>query len=190
MLAAGSSSRLGKPKQLLRYKGTTLLEHAVQLAEEAALNPIVVVLGSNAGLLSKEIVDKKTNIVINEAWEEGMASSIRTGLQKILEIEPAINKVIVMVCDQPYVTVKLLQGLIAKHLETGKPMIASNYKNNLGTPALFHASIFNELMQLKGDTGAKKILKDQKEWVAAIDFPMGAFDIDTEEDYNKLLLQN
>ena len=190
MLAAGASSRLGKPKQLLCYKGTTLLKHAVQLAVEAALNPIVVVLGSNAGLLGKEIEDSKAIIVINEAWEEGMASSIRTGLQKMLEMEPAINTVIIMVCDQPYVTVKLLQDLIAKHIETGKQIIASNYKNNLGTPALFHKSIFSELMQLRGDTGAKKILKNHPEWVAAIDFPMGEIDIDTENDYKALLQHN
>lgn len=187
MLAAGASSRLGKPKQLLCYKGTTLLKHAVQLAVEAALNPIVVVLGSNAGLLGKEIEDSKAIIVINEAWEEGMASSIRTGLRKMLEMEPAINTVIIMVCDQPYISVKLLQDLIAEHIKTGKPIVASNYKNNLGTPVLFHTSIFSELMQLKGDTGAKKILKNHPEWVVAIDFPMGEIDIDTEEDYNKLL---
>ena len=190
MLAAGASSRLGKPKQLLQYKGTTLLEHAVQLAVDAALNPIVVILGANAGLLSKEIKDYKATIVINKAWEEGMASSLIIGLQKILEIEPAINTVIIMVCDQPYVTVKLLQDLIAKHIETGRPIIASSYKNNLGTPALFNASIFSKLMQLKGDTGAKKILNKHPEWVAAIDFPMGEIDIDTAEDYNELLHHN
>lgn len=190
MLAAGASSRLGKPKQLLPYKGTTLLKHAVQLAVDATLKPIVVVKGANADLLNKEIEESQATIVMNAAWEEGMASSIRIGLQKMLELEPAINSVIMMVCDQPYVTVKLLQDLIAKHVETGKPIIASSYKNNLGTPALFDAGIFNELMQLKGDAGAKKILNNHPEWVAVIDFPMGEIDIDTEEDYKKLLRHN
>ncbi len=181
---------MGKPKQLLPYKGTTLLEHAVKLAVDATLNPIVVIVGANAGLMSKEIKDYPATIVINQAWEEGMASSLIIGLQKIMEIEPAINTVIIMVCDQPYVTVKLLQDLIAKHIETGKSIIASNYKNNLGTPALFNANIFSELMQLKGDTGAKSILKNHPEWVAAIDFPMGEIDIDTEDDYKTLLHHN
>lgn len=108
MLAAGASSRLGKPKQLLPYKGTTLLKHAVQLAVDATLKPIVVVKGANADLLNKEIEESQATIVMNAAWEEGMASSIRIGLQKMLELEPAINSVIMMVCDQPYVTVKLL----------------------------------------------------------------------------------
>ena len=190
LLAAGASSRLGKPKQLLPYKGTTLLKHAVQLAVDAALKPIVIVVGANANILNIEIEESQANIVMNETWQEGMASSIRTGLQKMLELEPTINSVIMMVCDQPFVTVQLLQDLMAKHIETGKPIIASNYKNNLGTPALFDATIFSELMQLKGDTGAKKILSNHPEWVAAIDFPMGEIDIDTEEDYKKLLQHN
>ena len=190
LLAAGASSRLGKPKQLLPYEGTTLLKHAVQLAVDAALKPIVIVVGANANILNIEIEESQANIVMNETWQEGMASSIRTGLQKMLELEPTINSVIMMVCDQPFVTVQLLQDLMAKHIETGKPIIASNYKNNLGTPALFDATIFSELMQLKGDTGAKKILNNHPEWVAAIDFPMGEIDIDTEEDYKKLLQHN
>lgn len=190
MLAAGASNRLGRPKQLLPYKGTTLLKHAVQLAVDAVLNPIVIVMGANEGLLTKEIKESQATIVINNVWEEGMASSIRIGLQKMLELEPGISKVIMMVCDQPYVTVQLLQDLIAKHTETGKPVIASNYKNNVGTPALFDATVFNELMQLKGDSGAKKILNNHPEWVAAIEFPLGEIDIDTEEDYNELLRNN
>ena len=190
LLAAGASSRLGKPKQLLPYKGTTLLKHAVQLAVDAALKPIVIVVGANANILNIEIEESQANIVMNETWQEGMASSIRTGLQKMLELEPTINSVIMMVCDQPYVTVQLLQNLIVQHNKTGKPIIASSYKNNLGTPALFDATIFSELMQLKGDIGAKKILNNHPEWVAAIDFPMGEIDIDTEEDYKKLLQHN
>ena len=190
LLAAGASSRLGKPKQLLPYEGTTLLQHAVQQAVDATLKPIVIVVGANANILNIEIEESQANIVMNVTWEEGMASSIRTGLQKMLELEPTINSVIMMVCDQPFVTVQLLQDLMAKHIETGKPIIASNYKNNLGTPALFDATIFSELMQLKGDTGAKKILNNHPEWVAAIDFPMGEIDIDTEEDYKKLLQHN
>ena len=190
LLAAGASSRLGKPKQLLPYEGTTLLQHAVQLAVDAALKPIVIVVGANANILNIEIEESQANIVMNETWQEGMASSIRTGLQKMLELEPTVNSVIMMVCDQPYVTVQLLQNLIVQHNETGKLIIASNYKNNLGTPALFDTTIFSELMQLKGDTGAKKILNNHPEWVAAIDFPMGEIDIDTEEDYIALLRHN
>ncbi len=190
LLAAGASNRLGRPKQLLPYKGKTLLKHAVQLAVDAVLNPIVIVMGANEGLLTKEFEESQATIVINNVWEEGMASSIRTGLKKMLELEPTINSVIMMVCDQPYVTVQLLQHLITQRNKTGKPIIASSYKNNLGTPALFDVGIFNELMQLKGDTGAKKILNNHPEWVAVIDFPMGEIDIDTEEDYNELLRHN
>ena len=162
----------------------------MQLAVDAALKPIVIVIGANADIINNEIEESHANIVINETWKEGMASSIRAGLIKMLELEPTINSVIMMVCDQPYVTVQLLQNLIAQHNETGKLIIASRYKNNLGTPALFDAGIFNEMMQLKGDTGAKKIVTNHPEWVAAIDFPMGDIDIDTEEDYKKLLQHN
>lgn len=190
LLAAGASSRLGKPKQLLLYKNKVLLQHGVDTAINTGTNTIILVLGANAQLLQTEIQHKEVSVVINNNWEEGMAASIRCGLNKLLVINPSINAVIIMVCDQPFVTEKLLEELQSIYLQTHQPIIASRYQNILGTPALFDKTIFEALLELKGDTGAKKILNENPQWVSVVDFPEGIIDIDTEADYEKLLRQD
>ena len=187
LLAAGQSARLGKPKQLLNYKGKTLLEHSLQVAIETELQPIVTVLGSSADLLKKSIEQFSTKVVINQQWSEGMASSIRCGMEELIKITPTIAGVIIMVCDQPYVTAKLLTDLVEKYKYSLKPIIASSYKNNIGTPALFDKTIFALLLSLKGDSGAKKIMKSNPDWVETVSFLFGEIDIDTKGDYDLLI---
>ena len=188
LLAAGASSRLGRPKQLLLYQGKTLLQHGIQAAIDTGTKRIITVIGANANFLIKETANQSIEVILNEQWEEGMASSIRCGIHKLLETAPEINAVIIMVCDQPYVTTKLLKDLMKKYQETGKPIIASSYENNQGTPALFDKTIFASLLELKGDVGAKRIMKANPDLVALVNFPLGEIDIDTEEDYNRLPL--
>jgi molybdenum cofactor cytidylyltransferase len=187
LLAAGQSARLGKPKQLLNYKGKTLLEHSLQVAIDTQLQPIVTVLGSNADLLKKSVEHFDTKVIINDQWSEGMASSIRCGIEELIKITPTIAGVIIMVCDQPYVTAKLLTDLVEKHEHSSKPIVASSYKNNIGTPALFDKTIFALLLSLKGDSGAKKIMKSNPDWVEPVNFLFGEIDIDTTEDYDLLI---
>ena len=187
LLAAGQSARLGKPKQLLNYKGKTLLAHSLQIAIETQLQPIVTVLGANLDTLKQSIEPTNTNIVINQEWSEGMASSIRCGIEELVKIAPSIAGVIIMVCDQPYVTAKLLTDLVEKHEDSSKPIIASRYNNNIGTPALFDKTIFALLLSLKGDSGAKKIMKSNPDWVETVNFPFGEIDIDTSLDYELLM---
>lgn len=187
LLAAGASTRLGKPKQLLLYEGNTLFQNGVQVAIDSGVKPIVAVLGANALLLMKQIKNEAVQLVINKNWQEGIASSIRCGLEKLLEICPGATAAIIMVCDQPFVTPKLMNDLAANYLETGKPIIASKYENILGTPALFDQTIFAALLALKGDIGAKKIIMEHVDLVSAVEFPMGNIDIDTGNDYDKLL---
>jgi len=190
LLAAGQSARLGKPKQLLNYKGKTLLELSLQVAIETQLQPIVTVLGANADLLKKSIDHLNTKVVINQQWSEGMASSIRCGMEELVRINPTIAGIIIMVCDQPYVTAKLLTDLIEKHEHSSKPIIASSYKNNIGTPALFDKTIFALLLSLKGDSGAKKIMKSNPDWVETVNFLFGEIDIDTTGDYDLLIKES
>ena len=187
LLAAGQSARLGKPKQLLNYKGKTLLAHSLQIAIETQLQPIVTVLGANLDTLKQSIEPTNTIIVINQEWSEGMASSIRCGIEELLKIVPSIAGVIIMVCDQPYVTAKLLTDLVEKHEDSSKPIISSRYNNNIGTPALFDKTIFALLLSLKGDSGAKKIMKSNPDWVETVNFPFGEIDIDTSLDYELLM---
>ncbi len=186
MLAAGSSCRLGRPKQLLPYNGKSLLEHTVDTANDADANPIIVVLGSNTALLEKVIDEKKVHIVENKEWKEGMASSIRCGLNTLMHIAPLSDAVILMVCDQPYVSASLLNKLITTQKNTGKPIVTSQYENTFGPPALFYKTIFLELLKLKGDAGARKIVEQHSNDVATVLFTKGNIDIDTEADYKAL----
>lgn len=186
LLAAGTSARLGSPKQLLLYKGTTLLRHAADTALETGCQSVFVILGANSELLRKELKDKPVSIVENTGWQEGMASSIRCALKHIAGTILRPDCIIFMVCDQPYVTGSLLTRLAEIRKETGKQVVASLYGDKMGTPALFHKSLFPALMELKGDRGAKQLIADNPDKVATIQFPEGITDIDTMEDYELL----
>jgi molybdenum cofactor cytidylyltransferase len=187
VLAAGMSSRLGTPKQLLVYEGKTVMVHAVETALGTGMQPLVVVLGAHAELLEKELeATKGVKIVINQGWQEGMASSIRIGVQAAMDSEPGMDALIVMVCDQPFVTGSVLKELFNTQQTSGMPMVASVYEGVSGVPALFHRNFFQSLLKLTGDRGAKKLLKDHSDLVALVNFPEGQTDIDTVQDFLKL----
>jgi molybdenum cofactor cytidylyltransferase len=190
LLAAGASVRFGKPKQLLSYKGKSFSQNMVSAAKSAGLNPIIVVVGAHATLVTDEIIESDVHIVQNENWEEGIASSIRCGIQALEKIDPTSDATILMVCDQPHITSTLLNDMVAEQRKTGKPIVAAHYSGVAGTPVLFHKIFFPELFLLKGDKGAAKILKQQGEQVATVSFPLGAVDIDTTGDYEMLRRDN
>ena len=186
ILAAGASVRLGKPKQLLPWQGSTLLQHAVQVARQVTAQPVVV-LGAHLQLLEAVLEPGAVQVVHNHSWREGIASSIRAGLVAAKQQTPGVDQVIFMVCDQPYVSAALLQELVLARQKTGKAIIASAYAGTMGIPALFDRSLFSQLLDLEGDTGAKKIIQQHSSEVYAVPFPMGDIDIDTAEEYNDLL---
>lgn len=186
ILAAGSSSRLGRPKQLLPFNGKSLLENAIDVANDSIGEPVIVILGSNAEILEKEILEKKVHTEENREWQEGMASSVRCGISALMRIAPAVDAAIIMVCDQPFVSPELLNELINQQKNTGKLIVTSQYENAIGPPALFYKTIFPELLKLKGDAGARKIIEQRKDDVATVSFKKGNIDIDTETDYKNL----
>ena len=186
ILAAGASTRLGKPKQLLQYRGKTLLTHAINEAVNSNADAVVVVLGKDANLFKKELDEKKVRVAINSSWEEGMASSLRLGMDTLLKDKPYIDAVIFMVCDQPHISSSILNELIITQQKTTKQIVTSNYGDSMGPPALLHKKYFEELMKLSGDAGARKIIQKNMNDVATILFPEGNIDIDTAEDYEKL----
>ena len=163
-----------------------MLQHTIDIASYSDAELVIVVLGANADMLRKE-VEKKAHITVNTRWKEGMASSIICGMHALLLISPSADAVLFMICDQPFVSSSLLNELISTHQATAKKIVASSYNNTMGIPALFDKIVFREVMKLKGDSGAKKLLKIYKDDVATIDFPQGNIDIDTEDDYEKLL---
>ena len=186
ILAAGNSSRLGRPKQLLPYRGGTLLSHVVGEALRAALRPVVVVTGAYHAEIEASLQGQPVVPTYNALWESGLGSGIVVGLQQALSIEPHLQTAIIAVCDQPYISAELFQGLVRNHLVSGKGLVACKYSETLGTPVLFGQRYFNELSMLQGDAGAKQLLKRHPEDVAAIPFPKGCIDIDTEEDLKGL----
>jgi molybdenum cofactor cytidylyltransferase len=188
ILAAGRSSRLGSPKQLLEFNGKSLLQHSIDEAKFMGSDHVLVVLGANEMEIMKDITDPDIRIVHNDQWEEGMASSIRCGINAVKEMD--VESVIIMVCDQPYVDSRLLKDLYHTHQQTRHQVVASAYSGTAGTPALFHRSMFDELLLLNGDTGAKKIIENKKDSVSLVGFPEGITDIDTREDYQALRSDN
>jgi molybdenum cofactor cytidylyltransferase len=186
VLAAGSSSRLGRPKQLLPYNGKSLLEFTVDTAMNSRVEPVIVVLGSNAELIARMIDKKRIHIVKNKDWIEGMASSIRCGIEMLTQISPSADAVILMVCDQPFVSASLLNNLVSTQKSTSKLIVTCQYRNVVGPPTLFYKTIFPDLLGLKGDTGAKNIVANYINDVATVQFDEGIIDIDTETDYRAL----
>jgi len=187
VLAAGSSSRLGQPKQLLLYKNTSLLKYTISQASQVPNTAIIVVTGSNHKLIEKEITDPEIKTIFNSNWELGMSSSIATGLKELLRLYPDIQKCIFTVCDQPFITTIVFENLIKEYQKKAKGIAASEYAATLGTPVLFHKKHFTELLQLKGQEGAKKIINRFLEDTVAVPFEKGNIDIDTIEDYNELI---
>lgn len=185
ILSAGNSSRLGKPKQLLQYKGKTLLERIVFEALKIDSANVIIVTGAQKALLEKAVAGMEIYFCHNSNWQSGMSSSIKIGLEKALEINNKTEAVLLCVSDQPFVDVDLLQNLIST-FEKNKKITASFYNGTPGTPAIFPKHIFSELSDLDGKEGAKKILKSHQNNLSLISFEKGIIDIDTIEDYQNL----
>lgn len=185
ILAAGSSSRLGKPKQNLVFQGSTLLQRSVKAALAADCQQIAVVLGANAKIIEPTIVDQPIQIIHNSDWEAGMSSSINCGLTTLLKTTPQLQSVILMLCDQPFADASIINQLI-KASANNKHLVACNYNGTVGVPALFDKSHFEELLALKGNEGAKKLLLKYTNEVHTVPFPLGMIDIDTIGDYERL----
>ena len=185
LLAAGSSVRFGDVKQLAKHDGKSLIRHALSEAKEVSKD-VMAVLGANFEIVKAEIENEGVPFVYNKDWEEGISSSIHCGLSSFLKNNIVPEAVILMVCDQPFVTSSLLKELIAEYEKKKKLIIASAYKNTIGTPVLFDRSFFQALQALKGQTGAKKVISDNIRSVSTVSFPLGYIDIDTKDDYESL----
>ena len=182
LLAAGASSRMGTPKQLLKLHGISLIRRAAEHALDSGSEPIVVVLGANAELIASELNGLAIQIAVNSDWNLGMSSSIRCGLKAVLAIDSSIQSVILFLGDQPNVTGASLRKLSAAHRQSDSGLVAASYSGRIGTPALFSCAYFDELLQLEGQAGAKSLLERHASHLVAIDFPEAACDLDTPED--------
>lgn len=183
ILAAGASRRLGSPKQLLLFRGKSLLQHTID-ESVAFTEQVFVVLGHHQAAIAAQLQVHTAQILINEKWEEGMASSIRCGLHAA-EMAGA-STVIFLVSDQPFVSKLLLERMADAQEKSGKPIVVCRYAETFGIPVLFQQRIFTALYGLQGDSGAKKLVMQYLNDTAMVDFPEGNIDIDTAADYHQL----
>jgi len=183
ILAAGGSSRLGQPKQLLRFRGETLIARTVRAAAEARCTPIVVVTGDAGDAIRNEVCAMPAVVIENPNWRQGLGTSIRAGVQYLANSTEAV---LLLTCDQPLVDAVVIAELIRTREEAGKPIIASSYANTLGVPALFDRSCFPALLSLPDDSGAKYLIAARPDDVASVLFEDGVIDIDTPEDLANL----
>jgi molybdenum cofactor cytidylyltransferase len=180
ILAAGASSRMGSPKQLIDWAGQPLLRHLTMQAcgTDAA---VTVILGSAFECIHSSLAGLPVTVLENRDWAEGMSSSIR-----LAALSSGADALLLMACDQPYVTTATLQALIRAHeADKSAPVIASEYAGTLGVPALFVRGLFDELGALSGQQGAKKVILRHLESVRRVPFPAGAFDLDTPQDVTR-----
>ena len=146
-----------------------------------------MVLGASAEAIRSTVVNDQVEWVENSNWKEGMSSSIRSGINHLIKHHPEVEATVLMMCDQPFVTTGLINQIIEKQMQSGKDIVTCSYGGVVGPPTLFTFKFFPELLKLKGDAGAKKIIERSPDQVATVDFPRGEIDIDTESDYQHWL---
>jgi len=183
VLAAGASTRFGSPKQLVRLNGRPLLHLAVSRAVEVAGQSVTVVLGANAADLAPLLRHTPAAVVVNRDWTEGLGSSVRAGVARV---PAAADAALLMLADQPAVTAEDLRRLIATWRRQPRCIVAAHYAGTLGVPAIFPREDFAALAGLRGDTGARALLKRGGERVVRLALQSAAIDIDTPEDLLKL----
>jgi len=186
-MAAGGSSRMDSPKQLLKWREDYLVNHIIHVARAAKVNSVYLVLGNQAEEIREVVAQNQLTIITNTGWQSGMSSSIKIGIASLpREVEAAF----VLLVDQPFITRELLDQLITKMISENYEVSAPRVGRQQCTPVLFSRSLFPEIMRITGDKGAKALLKDRR--VGWVDWPDERLllDIDSKEDYQAALLLN
>jgi molybdenum cofactor cytidylyltransferase len=187
ILAAGNSSRMGATKQTLDIGGQTLLNHAVSCALSSQIPNVVVVLGANLAETQNLVHGLPIMTVVNPDWNRGMGKSLKLGVSKVIEMNPMLEGIMIMVCDQPRVTVTHINEMGRIHIIKRPLAVASEYNGTLGVPVLFDRSVFSDLLMIDDQSGAKDVLKKIRTEVISIPLQGGEIDLDTPEDYESFM---
>jgi molybdenum cofactor cytidylyltransferase len=182
ILAAGASTRMGVPKQLVEIEGKPLLLRAVEAALASPVWPVVVVLGANAEQIRPTLARLPVLVTENPAWAEGMAASIRAGVTTLQQFSRHLDAALLALCDQPAFSTGTIAQLVATQKATGCSIAAARYAGRNGAPALFLREHFATLTGLTGEEGARALLNDDPNRVAPVDLPALALDLDTPAD--------
>ena len=178
VLAAGASTRLGQAKQLVQIAGRPALQQVVSNAIAVAGSAVTVVLGAQAADITRMLQHSSASVLINRQWEEGIGASIRCGVGALSQ---GCDAVLLLLGDQVAVTASDLKRLISAWNGQDSIIATSVYSGQLGVPAIFPRFAFSELMQLRGDQGAKAIINRYTSRLAHVPMPNAAYDLDTAE---------
>lgn len=186
ILAAGGSSRMGSPKQLLRFRGTSLLRRAVETAQAVPAEQIIVVLGYAADQLMPEVKDTGATVVLNDQWMDGMSTSLRGGLAAVSH---EARGVFVYPADMPLITPEALRELARRQQASGRPAAMTEAAGVRGVPVVITRSLFPALMIQEGDTGGAQYLRAHPDLVEPVHFDDADLvrDVDRPQDYQRLL---
>ena len=185
ILAAGASTRMGSPKQLLPWGESTLLEHTINQAEQSEIDNIYIVLGANHEKISTKIKISNSTIIISDRWQLGLGSSLSSGIKYLQGSNNNYDGVLVMLADQPEVDAKYLNSMIKKLTARTGQIIATAYDSQIGVPAIFDQKYFAALSVLEGDKGAKKIIGENLVDVTTLSPKTSFIDIDTKKTYEQ-----
>jgi molybdenum cofactor cytidylyltransferase len=186
ILAAGAATRMGQLKQLLPYRGGTLIEHCIQEARSAGFDPVIVVVGAQAEAVRARIAKYPVEIVENKAWAKGMGTSVVAGVQALQALGAESAGVALLVADQPLVAAAHLAAMRTGLAHTRASAVAAEYNGTLGVPALFKRAMLPELATLPPETGARALLRSTGMQVEAFPLSEAASDIDTPQDFAAL----
>ncbi|MEC3907757.1 nucleotidyltransferase family protein [Tamlana sp. 2201CG12-4] len=187
VLAAGNSSRMGTPKQLLRWGDNNLLTHTVQTAIEVGGIEVIVVVGANNKRIEQEIKHLSVTILNNVNWQDGLGKSIACAAKYVLDSQIQIDGILITLADQPFIEADYLKDIIRNFSANKKCIIATSYGNNKkGVPVLFDKYYFEELSNLSDDDGAKYVLKSNMSSVKTLKTRVKTLDIDSREDYENI----
>jgi len=184
ILAAGSSSRMGVAKQLLPVGQSTLLGISIKNALQSNASDTFCVLGANAESIKVTILKYNIETIINPNYKLGLSSSIVSGIKHIYTKN--YDAVLIALGDQPLVTSQYLNTMIEAHKLNTENIIASRYNSTFGVPAIIPKLYFDQLLQLKGDKGAKDWLNSRKQTIISTE-STNLMDIDTKKEYQDYL---
>jgi molybdenum cofactor cytidylyltransferase len=186
VLAAGAATRMGKLKQLLPFRGRTLVQHAVAQVLEAGFDPVLVVVGAGAHQIREAVSAEQVVVLENENWNTGMGSSLSSAISHLEREKFDCTAVAITLADQPFVTGGHLQAMHEQLHRTGAEVVAAEYNNTLGVPAIFTRALFPLLAALPRDAGARQLVRKPGLDVRPFPLPEAAVDVDTPEDFANL----
>jgi molybdenum cofactor cytidylyltransferase len=190
ILAAGTSTRMGHAKQLLPLGGTTVLARTIENVRSAGLVEMVLVLGASAEAIRRQLPPsllEGLKVVVNQAYRQGMASSLREGLSAL---DPQTGAALIILGDQPFIRPQTLQQIMAGYHRSGAQIVIPSHQGKRGNPVLLSRSVFPEVMALEGDTGCRAIFPNHLDAILKVEVedPGILLDIDNQDDYERLKL--